>query len=34
MPTLHDRLAPLVRDWRDAGYPAEDYLTLGEVRAE
>src|SRR5206468_3154809 len=31
MPTLHDRLAPLVKTWRDAGYPCELFPAIAEV---
>lgn len=31
MPTLHERLAPLVRAWRDAGYPHEPYPAVSEI---
>ncbi|MDP3911036.1 MAG: DEAD/DEAH box helicase family protein, partial [Gemmatimonadales bacterium] len=31
MPTLHDRLAPLVKIWRDAGYPYEQFPAIAEL---
>lgn len=31
MPTLHDRLATQVSDWRSTSYPAEGFPTISEI---